>query len=37
MFIVSTGYSGRRREVVAAVGIGIERGNFQAVEMVIFI
>ena len=36
-FIVSTGYSGRRREAVAAVGVVIERGNFQAVEMVIFI
>ena len=33
MFIVLTGYSGRRREAVAAVGVAIERGNFQAVEL----
>ena len=37
MFIVSTGFPGRRREAVAAVGVVIERGNFQAVEMFNFI
>ena len=37
MFIVSTVHPGRRREAVAAVGVVIERGNFQAVEMVNFI
>ena len=37
MFIVSTVYSGRRREAAAAVGVVMERGNFQAVEMVDFI
>ena len=37
MFIVLIVYSGRRGEAVAAVGAVIERRNFQAVEIVIFI
>ena len=37
MFIVSTVYFGSRREAVAAVGVVMERGNFQAAEMVDFI
>ena len=32
MFIVSTEYSGRRREAVTAIGVVIERGKFQVVE-----
>ena len=37
IFIALNMFSGRRREAVAAVGVVIERGNFQAVGMVIFI